>query len=119
MWEASEEDLFADREVDQRHLHGAQRSVTGELTEDDIDVDRSLRPKTLDEYCGQERIRENLRVLIAAAKDRGETLDELISFVKNLNARTDTADLKGFWSWIAEAKPEKINEMVEYFRQKW
>ena len=78
MWEASEEDLFADREVDQRHLHGAQRSVTGELTEDDIDVDRSLRPKTLDEYCGQERIRENLRVLIAAAKDRGETLDHVL-----------------------------------------
>lgn len=57
--------------------------------------------------------------LISSTKDRGETLDELISFVKNLNARTDTADLKGFWSWIAEAEPEKINEMVEYFRQKW
>ena len=52
--------------------------MTGELTADDLDVDRSLRPTTLDEYCGQERVRDNLRVLIAAAKDRHETLDHVL-----------------------------------------
>jgi Holliday junction DNA helicase RuvB len=52
--------------------------VTGELTADDLEVDRSLRPTTLDEYCGQERVRDNLRVLIAAAKDRHETLDHVL-----------------------------------------
>jgi Holliday junction DNA helicase RuvB len=35
-------------------------------------------PTTLDEYCGQERVRDNLRVLIAAAKDRHETLDHVL-----------------------------------------
>ena len=47
---------------------GEQRSVTSQLTEDDLEVDRTLRPKTLDQYVGQERVRENLRVLIDAAK---------------------------------------------------
>jgi Holliday junction DNA helicase RuvB len=75
MWEADKDDLF-DTPTQQRS-HGP-RSVTGELTSDDIDVERSLRPRSLDDYCGQERVRENLRVLIQAAKDRGEPLDHVI-----------------------------------------
>lgn len=76
-WEAQEEDLFDDVPGSGR-THGAPRPVTGELTADDLEVDRSLRPTTLDEYCGQERVRDNLRVLIAAAKDRHETLDHVL-----------------------------------------
>ncbi len=53
-------------------------SMTGELTADDLDQDRSLRPQSLAEYCGQERIRNNLRVLIAAARERREPLDHVI-----------------------------------------
>ncbi len=75
MWEADKEDLF---ESDAASAPRPQRSVTAELTADDLDVDRSLRPRTLDDYCGQERVRENLRVLIQAAKDRGEPLDHVI-----------------------------------------
>jgi Holliday junction DNA helicase RuvB len=72
MWEAdSDHDLFDSQE-------GSPRSVTGELTADDLDVDRTLRPQTLDEYCGQERVRENLRVLIEAAKTRNEPLDHVL-----------------------------------------
>ena len=74
MWEASEKDLFAGA-VPKRP---AGRDVTGELTVDDLDQDRTLRPRSLDEYIGQERVRENLRVLIQAARDRGETLDHVI-----------------------------------------
>jgi Holliday junction DNA helicase RuvB len=76
-WEAQEEDLFDDV-PGSGNAHGGLRPVTGELTADDLDVDRSLRPTTLDEYCGQERVRDNLRVLIAAAKDRHETLDHVL-----------------------------------------
>ncbi len=75
MWEADKEDLFEAPATTRTH---APRSVTGELTSDDLDVERSLRPKTLDDYCGQERVRENLRVLIQAARDRGEALDHVI-----------------------------------------
>ena len=82
MWEAEERDLFA-------NLPGAggsrasrrstpTRDVTGELTADDLEQDRTLRPRTLDEYIGQTRVRENLRVLIQAARDRGEALDHVI-----------------------------------------
>ena len=75
MWEASEKDLFAGAAVPRP---SGPRDVTGELTADDLDQDRTLRPRTLDEYIGQERVRENLRVLIQAARDRGESLDHVI-----------------------------------------
>ena len=77
MWEADEKDLFGATPV--QSLGGAHdRAVTGELTGDDLDQDRSLRPKTLDECCGQERVCANLKVLIEAAKSRNEPLDHVI-----------------------------------------
>ena len=75
MWEADKSDLF---EEDAHGPRGASRPVTSSLTSDDMDVERTLRPKTLDDYCGQERIRENLRVLIQAARTRNEPLDHVI-----------------------------------------
>ena len=75
MWEADKSDLF---EEDAHGPRGASRPVTSSLTSDDLDVERTLRPKTLDDYCGQERIRENLRVLIQAARTRNEPLDHVI-----------------------------------------
>ena len=74
MWESDKDDLFDDVPTPS----AGPRSVTGELTVDDLDQDRTLRPKTLDEYLGQERVRENLRVLIQAARDRNEPLDHVI-----------------------------------------
>lgn len=57
--------------------HG-ERMVGSELTPEDLDVDRTLRPQRLDDYCGQEHIKQSLRVLIEAAQSRGETLDHVI-----------------------------------------
>ena len=77
MWEAdSSKDLFGDA-VTAREP-GASRPVSAALTADDLEIDRTLRPQTLDEYCGQERVRQNLRVLIEAAKSRNEPLDHVI-----------------------------------------
>lgn len=84
MWEANPmQDLFASgakpgQTGGMSRVTGEQRSVTSQLTEDDLEVDRTLRPKTLDQYVGQERVRENLRVLIDAAKSREEPLDHVI-----------------------------------------
>lgn len=52
------------------------------LTEDKLDADNdySLRPTTLDEYVGQEKIKENLRVYIQACKSRGEALDHVLLY---------------------------------------
>lgn len=76
MWEASESDLFSGPSAGPSRP--AARSVTAELTSEDLDQDRTLRPRALDEYIGQERVRENLRVLIQAARARGEALDHVI-----------------------------------------
>ena len=45
-------------------------------TTDDFEV--SLRPKTLDEYIGQEKVKENLKIYIQAAKNRGDSLDHVL-----------------------------------------
>ena len=56
---------------------------------------------------------------INSTKEKGETLDELIDFVRGFGARKNAADLKGFWAELASATPEKIDEMVEYLKQNW
>lgn len=72
MWELDEsQDPWGDETA-------RKRMVTADLTADDIEVEHSLRPQSLDEYCGQERVKQNLRVLIDAAKARGEALDHVI-----------------------------------------
>ena len=47
------------------------RVMTPESTPEDVDVEYSLRPKTLTEYIGQDKAKENLSVFIEAAKGRG------------------------------------------------
>ena len=51
---------------------------TSEIPEDTAESDNPLRPKTLSEYIGQEKAKENLKVFIEAAKIRGETLDHVL-----------------------------------------
>ncbi|MHB1016409.1 MAG: Holliday junction branch migration DNA helicase RuvB [Coriobacteriia bacterium] len=55
-----------------------ERLVSAEYTEDDLEIDRSLRPRKLDEYLGQTRVKDNLGVLIDAARARDEALDHLL-----------------------------------------
>ena len=54
------------------------RVVAPELTEDDLALDRSLRPKRLIDYLGQTRIKESLSILIQAARQRGECMDHVL-----------------------------------------
>lgn len=56
----------------------SERLVSAEFTEDDLEIDRSLRPRKLDEYLGQTRVKENLGVLIDAARGRDEALDHIL-----------------------------------------
>ena len=56
----------------------AERLVSAEFTEDDLEIDRSLRPKRLVDYLGQTRVKDNLSVLIEAARARGESLDHIL-----------------------------------------
>jgi Holliday junction DNA helicase RuvB len=56
------------------------RLVTPARAEDDAQYEAGLRPRTLDDYIGQDRVRENLHVSIAAAKKRGEALDHVLLY---------------------------------------
>jgi len=54
--------------------------VVPERLDEDLAVETPLRPQTLDEYVGQESVRENLRVQIAAARERGDVLDHVLFY---------------------------------------
>ncbi|WP_347499721.1 Holliday junction branch migration DNA helicase RuvB [Proteiniborus sp. DW1] len=56
------------------------RIVTRSLIEEDIDVELSLRPKTLNEYIGQHKVKEKLDIFIKAAKGRKEPLDHVLLY---------------------------------------
>ncbi len=56
------------------------RIVTTSYSPEDGENENSLRPKTLDEYIGQEKVKENLRIYINAAKLRGESLDHVLLY---------------------------------------
>ena len=54
------------------------REIDGAVQNEDAPFERSLRPKTLDDYIGQTKHKENLRVFVEASKRRGEPLDHLL-----------------------------------------
>ena len=56
------------------------RMMSPEFTQTDNDTEVSLRPKTLDDYIGQEKVKENLKIYMDAALGRGETLDHVLLY---------------------------------------
>lgn len=57
-----------------------KRIVTTQFTEADIDIERTLRPQTLEDYIGQDRVKKQMRIFIEAAKKREETLDHVLLY---------------------------------------
>jgi holliday junction DNA helicase RuvB len=57
-----------------------ERIITTELKEGDFDMEGSLRPKTFNEYIGQENVKEKLSIFIEAAKNRKESLDHVLLY---------------------------------------
>lgn len=56
------------------------RMITTELIEEDYKIENSLRPKLLCDYIGQAKAKDNLKVYIEAAKQRGEALDHVLFY---------------------------------------
>lgn len=56
------------------------RIMSTSYTKEDSGTDTSLRPKSLDDYIGQEKVKENLKIYIEAAKIRGESLDHVLLY---------------------------------------
>lgn len=58
----------------------AQRMIQTEITKEDIAIEGSLRPQTLDDYIGQKKAKETLGIYIEAAKQRGDSLDHVLLY---------------------------------------
>lgn len=67
------EPLYQNAETDDRIVDAVSHI-------EDADLDVGLRPQTLDEYVGQEKVKESLRIYIEAAKMRGESLDHVLLY---------------------------------------
>ena len=57
-----------------------RRIINTDLMEEDRAIDNSLRPKFFEDYIGQDKIKETLKIYIEAAKNRGETLDHVLFY---------------------------------------
>lgn len=66
--------------MDSYEMDYENRLVTPEYTPDEAQLEQNLRPRTLEEYVGQTKAKENLLVFIEAAKKRGEPLDHLLLY---------------------------------------
>ena len=57
-----------------------KRVISTQVQQEDIKTEASLRPQTLNDYIGQQKAKENLKVYIEAAKLRGEALDHVLFY---------------------------------------
>jgi len=58
----------------------SERIVSAAAHDEDLRLDASVRPKTLDEYIGQKRVKENISIALEAARNRGEALDHVLLY---------------------------------------
>ena len=56
------------------------RIITTDVTEEDFSLEGNLRPQSLDEYIGQQKTKDTLKIYIEAAKQRGEALDHVLFY---------------------------------------
>jgi len=57
-----------------------RKVISTEIQEEDVSAEKSLRPQCLEDYIGQAKAKENLKVYIEAAKGRGESLDHVLFY---------------------------------------
>ncbi len=72
-----------------------KRLITNQMTEEDLVIESSLRPITLNEYIGQEKAKENIRVFLEAAKQRNEPLDHVLLYGPPGLGKTTLASIIG------------------------
>lgn len=61
-------------------MENGRRIIKTELMDEDYKIENSLRPKLLSDYTGQEKVKNNLRIYIDAARQRGESLDHVLFY---------------------------------------
>ncbi len=66
--------------MEKRKIQTTARSLDAQAGAEDVRIEGSLRPKTLNSYIGQKKIKESLKIYIEAAKKRGDSLDHLLFY---------------------------------------
>lgn len=66
--------------MDQTEFDFENRILSTNYTAEDAETDLSLRPKRLEDYVGQEKVKENLKIFIEAAKERKDPLDHVLLY---------------------------------------
>src|SRR5258708_36638437 len=57
-----------------------ERLISAKTRENEEEIDQTLRPRRLSEYIGQEKLKEHVRIMLEAARGRGEVLDHLLFY---------------------------------------
>jgi holliday junction DNA helicase RuvB len=73
-------DTSTKRMMAQRTPPAHERIVSGAAFDEDARIEASVRPKRLDEYIGQKRVKENIQIAVQAARSRGEALDHVLLY---------------------------------------
>ena len=77
-----------------------KRMITTDVTEEDLPLEGSLRPQTLDEYIGQEKTKNTLKIYIEAAKQRHDALDHVLFYGPDLERPRSPESLPMRWELI-------------------
>lgn len=72
------ENLIYDASVDQSGSAPSARMCSVDLQEDDLALERSLRPRKLNDYIGQQKVKDSLLILIEAARQRSDAVDHIL-----------------------------------------
>jgi holliday junction DNA helicase RuvB len=71
----NKEDSLADKMTD-----GQARIISGKALDEDARIEASVRPKRMEDFIGQSRVKENLKIAVDAARNRGEALDHVLLY---------------------------------------
>ncbi len=66
--------------MEKRKIQTSARSIDTQMRPEDVKIEGSLRPKSLENYIGQKKIKESLRIYIEAARKRGDCLDHILFY---------------------------------------
>ena len=72
------ENLIYDASADQSGSAPSARMCSVDLQEDDLALERSLRPRKLNDYIGQQKVKDSLLILIEAARQRSDAVDHIL-----------------------------------------
>lgn len=82
------------------------RIITTDVTEEDFSLEGNLRPQSLDEYIGQQKTKDTLKIYIEAAKQRHDSLDHVLFYGPPGLGKTTLQGITPMnWAWISKSLP--------------